>query len=409
MSHWQDAGRHRPLSVIIAGMKFGYPEGSGAAARARGYARALASSGVQVLVVSLMPPSAAGSGANPAVSGVRDGVPFLYACGTRDRRPTFLGRRLLDLKTPLGLWRAARRFYAAASGPRAVIAYSDQPTWILLTALVARALGACCVVEVCEVPLISERDALRLAVRRWLLDHVAYRAADGFIAISAYLEDYLRLHAPAAKPILRVPILVDAHEFQVAAPPDSPRRIVYVGNLDNEGEIPDLLEAFAQVAPGRPDVKLEVVGACSQSRRAAFDRIIESLGIAQRVEFTGQVTRERLSGVLAAATVLVLPRRAGLFSDAGFPTKLGEYLASGTPVVTTDTGEIGSHLTDGVTAYVVRPGDPSAFAAAVAHVLDEPDEAAQVGARGQTLAASEFDLHGHGERLAEYLRGLSER
>jgi glycosyltransferase involved in cell wall biosynthesis len=156
-------------------------------------------------------------------------------------------------------------------------------------------------------------------------------------------------------------------------------------------------------------VKLEVVGACSQARRAAFERIIESLGIAQRVEFTGQVTRERLPGVLAAATVLVLPRRAGLFSDAGFPTKLGEYLASGTPVVTTDTGEIGRHLTDGVTAYVVRPGDPSAFAAAVAHVLDEPDEAAQVGARGQTLAASEFDLRGHGERLAAYLRGLSER
>ena len=394
------------LSVVIAGTAFGYPEGSGAAARTRAYAKGLMENGARVHVVSLLPPGRRGAGMNPAPSGVHEGVSFEYACGTRTRRSTFLGRRLLEARLPIGLWRAARRHFAVTPGPRAVIAYSDQPTWIAITALVARSLRARCVVEVCEVPLVSERSPARLALRRWLLDAVAYRLVDGFIAISTYLEDYLRQRVPSGTPIIRVPILVAAEEFTAGAgalPDQAEGQIVFVGALGVEGEVPDLLDAFSRVTADHPDVVLKLVGDGSLAVREGLSAQVAQLGLHDRVVFAGWARREDLPGVLGAATVLVLPRRDALFSQAGFPNKLGEYLASGRPVVTTVTGEIASHLTDGETAYLVPPGDTAAFAAKICDVLDHPLEAAAVGLGGHDLAVRRFDRRRHGARLREFL------
>jgi len=365
------------LSVVIAGTAFGYPEGSGAAARTRAYAKGLAESGARVHVVSLLTPGRSGPGVNPAASGVEDGVSYEYACGTRERRPTFAGRRLLELGIPLGLRRAAGRHFAATSGRRAIIVYSDQPLWIVVTALVARSLRARSVLEVCEIPLVSERDPLKLALRRWLLDRLAYRLVDGFIAISAYLEDYLRSRVPESTPIVRVPILVAPEELGMPSgiqPEGTPRQVVFVGGLE-EREVGDLLAAFAPVAAGHPDVVLKVVGGGRVEVRERLATRIAALGLTDRVLLPGWATREELPRVLHEATVLVLPRRDALFSQAGFPTKLGEYLASGRPVVTTVTGEIGRHLVHAQTAYLVPPGDAVAFAVAIGHVLDHPEEA----------------------------------
>ena len=63
--------------------------------------------------------------------------------------------------------------------------------------------------------------------------------------------------------------------------------------------------------------------------------------------------REELFERLRTARVLALPRPAGSFSQAGLPTKVAEYLASGRPVVVTAVGDLPLYLRDGVDAYLV--------------------------------------------------------
>ena len=409
MADGPPASAQSTLSAVIAGMAFGYPEGSGATARAHAYARGLTEAGARVHVVSLLTPDSSPTGMNDAASGTYDGVSFEYACGTRLRRSSFLGRRLLEARVPVGLWRASRRHFSKAPGPRAIIAYSDQAFWITLTALVARSLRAKCVVEVCEVPLISEQHGARLAVRRWLLDAVAYKLVDGFIVISGFLEEYMRQRVSRGGLIVRVPILVSPYEFGVsrpALPSGAPRQIVYLGGLGNEGEVADLLDAFTRLAASYPDVILKVVGDGTNSVRDHLTARVAQLDLCGRVDFAGWTRRDDLPRVLRAATMLVLPRREGLFSQAGFPTKLGEYLASGRPVVTTVTGEIARHLTHGETAYLVPPGDSRALAEQMRHVLEHADEAEVVGANGRALACRRFDRRRHGARLCEFLCAL---
>ena len=112
----------RRLRVMIAGTRFGYPHGAGAAARVTAYARGLQDAGAVVHVVSMMTPSPKGADVNQHASGVHDGVSFEYACGTRTRAPSFIGRRLLQAKVPVGVWMAARRLFHGGAGPKAVIA-----------------------------------------------------------------------------------------------------------------------------------------------------------------------------------------------------------------------------------------------------------------------------------------------
>ena len=398
-----------PLHVVIAGTKFGYPEGAGAAARAHAYATGLIHNDAAVKVVSLLTPDPEGAGVNVAVAGVYEGVAFEYACGTRVRCPTFLGRRLLELKVPLGLLRALRQFFASAAGAKAIIAYTDQPAWIALIAVLAKLTDARCIVEVAEVPMINERGRVRVSVKRLVQRLVSYRMVDGFITISSFLEDYVRARAPRRAAFIRIPILVNVPDVPLAVAlrtSAQSKRIVYLGQLGNTGEIADLLAAFALVAPCHSEAMLELVGGGSSGMMDDLVAQVADLGLNDRVVFAGWAKREDLPELLASAAMLVLPRRDGLFSRAGFPTKLGEYLASGRPVVATTTGEIAQHLTHAESAYLAPPGNPAAFAEQMMYVLEHDEEASEVGARGRALAAQQFSSLRHGARLKAFLCDL---
>jgi glycosyltransferase involved in cell wall biosynthesis len=400
----------RPATVIIAGDKFGYPNGLGATARVAAYAQGMAASDACVHVVSLATPGpSCADGGNSAASGVANGVSFEYACGTRVRGQSFLRRRLIKARVPVRLASIVRARLAQAPNPKAILVYTDSPFWIAAMALLAHRHGAKCLVDVCELPFVNERGWARLAVRRWLQDNVAYRLADGFIVISAFLDEYVARHAGHRAPRLRVPIMVNSRSAETEVPTQrrSPlRQVAYVGSLGHPGEMADLIAAFAKVTRDHPDATLRIIGAGRPGYRAELLSMADGMGLGGRVELVGVVGRGQLPAMLADAAVLVLPRRDGLFSRAGFPTKLADYLATGRPVVVTSTGEIPRYLEHGVTAYLSPPGDLAAFADQMRHVLDNPAEAHDVGLAGREVAKREFDARLHGSRVIDFLRGL---
>lgn len=103
---------------------------------------------------------------------------------------------------------------------------------------------------------------------------------------------------------------------------------------------------------------------------------------------------------------MALPRASGIFSTAGFPTKLSEYLATAKPVVVTDTGDISKYLQDGVNAFLVPPDDAAAFAQALRHVMSHPEVARTVGRRGREVALKHFDCHLHSARIIKFIQAI---
>ena len=423
------------MVTIVCGMHIGYPHGTAATARVAAYARGLRAAGLDARVVCLQPSEVRAVGVfNLQPRGVVDGVPFEYACGRTVWGATFVQRRWLDLK---GLLRGARlvRRWARRDGDDAILLYGDTLPTAAVFALVARQVGAIYLVDVSELPEVR-RPGTRLwrSYVRWYERH-AFRLFDGAVVVTGYLRRYVEPLLRQGAGALLVPVLVDTDAFApqagsqdlscessetertaAAAGGDRApagllpgrRSVVYCGTL-NEGKdgVATLIRAFADVAEGMDDIDLWLVGdAYHSSRIPEFRRLAADLGVAERVVFTGAVSRDDVPRYLAAAGVLALARPSSRQAEAGFPTKLAEYLASGRPVVVTRTSEIEEYLHDGESAFLVPPDDGRAFAGALRRALEDPAAATGVGRNGRRVAVERFDYRIGGRLLAAFISSL---
>ena len=100
--------------------------------------------------------------------------------------------------------------------------------------------------------------------------------------------------------------------------------------------------------------------------------------------FLGSIPHQRIATWLAAADIVVVPSvRDDAGNVDGLPNALLEALASGTPVVTTTAGGIGSVVTDGRTGRIVPERDVVALARAIEQLLDRPSVATELGRAGR--------------------------
>jgi glycosyltransferase involved in cell wall biosynthesis len=127
-----------------------------------------------------------------------------------------------------------------------------------------------------------------------------------------------------------------------------------------------LIDAFAEIARGRMDVRLIICG--TGSRRADLESHARTLGVAGRVTFAGLVPNDDVARYDAVADVFALPSLL-----EALPTVAVEALASGTPVVSADhPGGIELHEIFGDDVAIVARQDAPALARALSAVLDAP-------------------------------------
>ena len=100
---------------------------------------------------------------------------------------------------------------------------------------------------------------------------------------------------------------------------------------------------------------------------------------------------------MAACDVLALPSLA----HECLPYAILEAMSHGKPVVSTDVAGIPEMVSDGVTGFVVPPGDLDALAAALGRLASDPQLRERQGAAGRERIESEFGL----ERMAAAMIG----
>jgi glycosyltransferase involved in cell wall biosynthesis len=190
----------------------------------------------------------------------------------------------------------------------------------------------------------------------------AMRDADLVTAISdATADDARRLFSSDAAKVRTVLLGVDADRFHSdVARPDAtlPTRYVLAFDIYNvRKNFAVVLEAMALV-PDATDVGIVGLGRPRDTAvRASIGETAERLGLADRLHLLGDVSAESLPGLLAGATAFVYP---SVYEGFGMPVL--EAMASGAPVVASDTWSIPQVAGDA--ALLVDPTDPSVIAAA---------------------------------------------
>ena len=216
----------------------------------------------------------------------------------------------------------------------------------------------------------------------------------GLFVISNPLREYYENLGIDPSKIHVLNMTVDVERFKnIKKAACREKYIAYCGNVSNNKDGVDILiKSFALVCKKRPDIKLFIIGKTPSQTEASDNlRLIKSLGIEERIVFTGVVSSEQMPQLLKDAMVLALARPDNLQAKYGFPTKLGEYLLTENPVVVTSVGDIPLFLKDGVSALISEPSDVEMFAEKLLWALDNPGEASAVGKAGAAVAAEFFN------------------
>ena len=133
-----------------------------------------------------------------------------------------------------------------------------------------------------------------------------------------------------------------------------------------------------------------------------------SSGIA-RVKFLGNVSQDDVARYLAASDIVVVPSvRDEAGNVDGLPNVVLEALASGTPLITTTAGGIGSVVSHDRTAFVVPERDAKSISAGIAALAADRERRSRIGAAGRALVDERFGWRRTAERMvAAYDRALA--
>ena len=202
------------------------------------------------------------------------------------------------------------------------------------------------------------------------------RAADAVAACSEEAAAYAST-VGGARRVVVVPNGYDPGELEGAGSFPHPRAYVLgVGRLEAQKGFDLLIEAVARLA--RPDVDLLLAG--DGSARGELAALAARRGVADRVLFLGETDRAMTVALLKGAALVACPSRF-----EGLPLVCIEALAAGRPVVASAINGIPEVIRDGETGVLVPCDDAAALAAALARLLDRPEEATRLGACGQAL------------------------
>jgi L-malate glycosyltransferase len=232
----------------------------------------------------------------------------------------------------------------------------------------------------------GEADELRRTrasglLRRIILGNTA------FAAISADIERQWReLGVPASR-MVRTASGVDAVRFRPgpsAVESDLlPRpRVVFTGRMHPQKNLPLLLEAWTEVARRSP-ANLILVGPGDERRN--LEELAGSLGLADRVQFTGGVPDP--SEYLRAADLFVLPSVA-----EGMSNSLLEAMATALPCIASRIAGNTDLIDDGRNGRLVERPNAASWSAAILDLLEHPEAARALGAAARQRIDEEFAL-----------------
>jgi glycosyltransferase involved in cell wall biosynthesis len=160
--------------------------------------------------------------------------------------------------------------------------------------------------------------------------------------------------------------------------------ILCVGRLSQEKGHFVLLAAFELLQLRKIMAQLTIVG--DGPLRSELEDRCQYLPIPNAVHFTGSLDPASVSRLFQACSLVVLSS----FSE-GVPVVLMEAFAHGRPVVATRVGGVPELVENGVSGFVVSPGDPEELANAMERIISDPVLAKIMGKNGSKKVVEEFD------------------
>ena len=165
--------------------------------------------------------------------------------------------------------------------------------------------------------------------------------------------------------------------------PWAPPHLLYVGRLAHEKGVDLALEALAHITSRHPHVRLTVAG--DGQERAGLEALATDLGLAHMVDFAGWVDPKTVPALMNGATLVLVPSRNEALGLVALQSAM-----MGRPVVGMAVGGLPEVVVHGETGLLVQAGDSRALGEAIVTLLENPQQAAEMGKNARRRAPEVF-------------------
>lgn len=270
----------------------------------------------------------------------------------------------------------------------------------LFTLIGARLISAKAVVSVCDVDVPGQTVPSRWPWRLdyWLQRKLIPRFDGHIVAADAIAREfipgrpYLRLEGGVRNDLLR-----NTHDGSAKDNTRGTFVITAAGTLNDTNGIPTLLKAFSLL--GGEQYRLRIAG------RGPLDQLVkEAAKKDSRIEYLGFISFGEVFQLYKRSSVLINMRMTqNVDTRYFFPGKMMEYLASGTPVITTSTGHTGEEF--GQFTYLLRDETARSLATLIQHVAAlSPEARERIGQTAQEYMALHKTWEAQSKKAARFIR-----
>ena len=231
------------------------------------------------------------------------------------------------------------------------------------------------------------------------MDKLNVYMSDAIVVISTFLKNkYERIKANI---VVLIPITAKAPSYiQIKKTFNIPFLIVYAGTFGDKDNVQFIIDGFNEFHDIIHDSKLLLIGGGLNQMKYKYKYEKNT-----NIEFTGFVDDEVYYNYLKQADVLCACRINSAFANAGFPFKLGEFLATGNPVIVTNVSDIKVYLNE-EEAYFIEPENTTQFIEALFSIISNPKQAFSTGYKGFEACREKFSPKNNGIILYNLINNI---
>jgi glycosyltransferase involved in cell wall biosynthesis len=234
-----------------------------------------------------------------------------------------------------------------------------------------------------------------------MFDKFAPILTDSVLPISEFLVEHLKKKAPNKK-YLKIPVLTD---FDKYADCDGLLRenlyFLFCGHTNYAEIIKFNIDSFNIL--NNQSVFLYLVINGSEKDIQKIREYVNTTPLKDQIKLFSKLSEKELYTYYRNALALLIPLRPTFQDRARFPHKLGEYLASGNPVISTNYGEVSYYFKDMDNMLIAESYDMNQFAAKMQFAVTNIEEVRKIGINGKNLAFDLFNYIALAQTISDFL------
>ncbi len=189
------------------------------------------------------------------------------------------------------------------------------------------------------------------------------------------------------------------------APPDSPRRFIFIGGISAIRGAREMVQAMS-LLPRESKVRLLLVG---EFQPPELQDELARLPGWSCVDVLPWQPREKLSELLTGSIAGLVPFHPGRNHTEALPNKIFEYMAAGLPVIASDFPLWRRLIAADNAGLLIDPLNPASIADALSALLADPARAAAMGRAGAALVRTRYNWEAESAKLVDLYSTLRPR